>query len=180
MMNIHILRLNHRPSRDKRLTTHLFLAARALGAKGGAYTGIRDITLEQTIRDVVNNWGGDFTLKYGSSWRNMLSNWEGRTVHLTMYGLPIQNKIDEIIEDKVPKLVIVGGPKVPGDIYSMVDWNIAITNQPHSEVSALAIFLHELLQGKELVKDFPNANLRIIPKEHNKLVVRKQNNFESN
>ncbi|WP_192806472.1 RNA methyltransferase [Saccharolobus islandicus] len=34
MKDIYVLRLGHRPARDKRVTTHVILVARAFGAKG--------------------------------------------------------------------------------------------------------------------------------------------------
>ena len=68
------------------------------------------------------------------------------------------------------KLIVVGGAKVPGEIYEMADWNVAVTSQPHSEVSALAVFLHELYMGEELGLEFQGARLRIVPQSHGKLV----------
>ena len=87
-MSVHVLRLGHRPSRDKRVSTHLVLAARAFGARGATYTGKQDNSLEESIRSVVKEWGGNFTINYSSSWKNTIKNWEGRVIHLTMYGLP--------------------------------------------------------------------------------------------
>jgi tRNA (cytidine56-2'-O)-methyltransferase len=85
-----------------------------------------------------------------------------------MYGIPIQEIIHEIREDPNPKLIIVGGSKVPAEIYNQAEWNMAISNQPHSEVSALAVFLHELFQGTELNQKFHNGELEIEPQVHGK------------
>ena len=68
-------------------------------------------------------------------------------------------------------LVVVGGPKVPGEMYHMADYNISVTNQPHSEVAALAIALHEIQGGEELKKDFGKSKLRVLPKERGKQVI---------
>jgi tRNA (cytidine56-2'-O)-methyltransferase len=169
-MAVHVLRLGHRPSRDKRLTTHLILAARAFGASGATYTGRRDPTLEETVSDVVSDWGGSFSLDYAGSWRRVISGWEGRVVHLTMYGLPLQEVIDSVRGDPSEKLVVVGGAKVPGGVYGLADWNVSVTSQPHSEVSALAVFLHELFEGRELGGVFEGARLRVSPRERGKRV----------
>lgn len=163
-MNITVLRLGHRPHRDKRLSTHLLLAARALGATNSYYSGINDSQLETSIKKVCKEWGGQFSVKYLKNWRKLTQNWDGKIVHLTMYGISIQDTIEAIRKDTKPKLVIVGGVKVPKEIFEIADWNVSITTQPHSEVSALAIFLHELYQGSQLDQDFIGARLKIIPK----------------
>jgi tRNA (cytidine56-2'-O)-methyltransferase len=68
-------------------------------------------------------------------------------------------------------LVIVGGEKVPPEAYRLADWNVAVTNQPHSEVAALAVFLHEYFQGRELRKRFERARRRIVPQARGKKIV---------
>jgi tRNA (cytidine56-2'-O)-methyltransferase len=169
-MDVYVLRLGHRPSRDKRLSTHVILAARAFGASGATYTGDRDPGLEESIGRVVSEWGGPFSLEFAESWRSVVSGWRGRVVHLTMYGLPVREMISEIRGEDSDLLVVVGGAKVPGEIYGMVDWNIGVTSQPHSEVSALAVFLHELHEGKELGISFQGARKRVVPQTRGKRV----------
>jgi tRNA (cytidine56-2'-O)-methyltransferase len=85
-----------------------------------------------------------------------------------MYGLPLKEVIPEIRGDPSDKLVVVGGVKVPGEVYGLADWNVAVTSQPHSEVSALAVFLHELMEGRELDAVFEGARLRVVPQERGK------------
>ena len=169
-MAVRVLRLGHRPSRDKRLTTHLVLAARAFGACGAIYTGRRDPTLEETISGVVSDWGGSFSLEYAESWRRVISGWEGSVVHLTMYGMPLREAISSIRGDPSEKLVVVGGAKVPGEVYGLADWNVSVTSQPHSEVSALAVFLHGFFEGRELDLVFEGARRRISPRGRGKRV----------
>ncbi len=166
--SVAVLRLSHRPSRDKRVSTHLLLAARAFGAKKAYYTGIQDDSLEDSIRKITTDWGGDFTLEYADGWKPVIGSWEGKVVHLTMYGIPFQDAAKEIRSDPSPKLVVVGGAKVPGEVYGAAHWNVAVTGQPHSEVSALALFLHELYDGKELNLNFPGARLRVVPQARGK------------
>jgi tRNA (cytidine56-2'-O)-methyltransferase len=170
-MSITVLRLGHRPQRDKRLSTHLLLAARAFGAKKAFYSGSRDPKLEESINKVSQDWGGQFPLSYQKNWRKLIREWDGKIVHLTMYGLNIQNIIDEIRKDPSPKLVVVGGSKVPRDLYESATWNVSITTQPHSEVSALAVFLHEIFQGTELSKEYIGAKRKIIPNACGKEIV---------
>ncbi|MEM1833024.1 MAG: tRNA (cytidine(56)-2'-O)-methyltransferase, partial [Desulfurococcaceae archaeon] len=92
--------------------------------------------------------------------------------HLTMYGINIDEVIDEISSLGKDILVIVGAEKVPGYIYRLADYNVAIGNQPHSEVAALAVFLDRFYGGKELYLNFQNAKVRIIPSTRGKRVVR--------
>lgn len=174
-MGVTVLRLGHRPIRDKRVTTHLFLAARALGADGGIYSGVRDRSVEESILEVSKDWGGDFKVEYTEDWRRTIKEWRrrgGRVVHLTMYGIPLREVVSKIRDDTSEKLVVVGGAKVPPDVYHLSDWNVSITSQPHSEISALSIFLHEFFLGRELDREFECARLRIIPQEKGKRVIR--------
>jgi tRNA (cytidine56-2'-O)-methyltransferase len=98
----------------------------------------------------------------GQPWKTVLkqAKAEGRkTIHLTMYGVPLQDVVDQLRElDKI--LVVVGGPKVPGKVYHEADYNVAVTSQPHSEIAALAIALHEIQSGEELKRSITPARLR--------------------
>ena len=159
-----ILRIGHRPERDQRVTTHVGLTARALGAKG-MYLAAADKGVVESIGDVVERWGGEFFCQDNVKWRSCIKDWKaqgGVVVHLTMYGLNLPDIIDEIRpNNKI--LVIVGAEKVPGDIYGLADYNVAVTGQPHSEISSLALFLDNLFQGKEFACEFPGAQIKIIP-----------------
>jgi len=169
-----LLRLGHRIARDKRVTTHLFLAARALGMEAAVYSGTRDRNIEETIMEVCKSWGGIFSLQYTDDYRKFVKEWrnQNRTVvHLTMYGIPIREQIEEVRNNHADKLIIVGGEKVPREIYDLADWNTSVSSQPHSEVSALSIFLHELFEGRELEKEFVGAKQKIVPQKRGKKVV---------
>jgi tRNA (cytidine56-2'-O)-methyltransferase len=162
-MTITVLRLGHRPQRDKRLSTHLILCARALGAKLAIYTGTEDPKLEEGIAKIVQEWGGDFMLEYASSHRSIIRNWEGKIVHLTMYGIQADEVAMEVRKVEEPLLIVVGGAKVPWDVYEEADWNVSVTTQPHSEVSALAIFMYLLDEEGSLRHEFPGARIKITP-----------------
>ncbi|MFH0748907.1 MAG: tRNA (cytidine(56)-2'-O)-methyltransferase [Candidatus Bathyarchaeota archaeon] len=174
-MEVVVLRLGHRYVRDDRVTTHVFLTARAFGAIRAFYSGQRDEKLEERVKEVVKMWGGPFEIIYVPDWKQIIQQWKdanGELVHLTIYGLPIQNIIHELRESTRNKMVIVGGAKVPGIVYTLADWNISITSQPHSEISALSIFLHELFDGNELSKTFMDTKLKVIPEAKGKKVLK--------
>jgi len=164
-----ILRIGHRPERDQRVTTHVGLTARALGARG-MYLAASDKGVVQSIADVAERWGGEFFCEDNVKWRACIKEWKtagGIVVHLTMYGLNLPDIIGEIQPHK-KILVIVGAEKVPGEIYGLADFNVAVTGQPHSEISSLALFLDHLSSGTELRTEFPGAQIRIIPSKAGK------------
>jgi tRNA (cytidine56-2'-O)-methyltransferase len=171
-MKIFVLRLGHRKFRDERISTHCGLVARALGANGIIYSGEKDDGIIESVKNVVKKWGGKFEVYYEENWRKILKNWNGKIIHLTMYGIPIQNKIDEIRKCNEDLLIVIGSEKVPFEVYKLADWNIAITNQPHSEVAALAIFLDKFFMGKELNINFENPEVKIIPQEKGKKLIK--------
>lgn len=163
-MAVTVLRLGHRPERDKRVTTHCALVARAFGAKEIVYSGDKDPKFEKTIKDVVKSWGGPFSVKYVKNWRSFIKKFKGKKIHLTMYGMPFEEK-------PLPRgdvLVIVGAEKVPGEVYELSDQNIAVGNQPHSEIAALSVYLY-IINGVR--KRFSHADLRITPMVKGKKVV---------
>ncbi|MDI6895695.1 tRNA (cytidine(56)-2'-O)-methyltransferase [Methanocella conradii] len=178
MSEIVVLRLGHRPERDARVTTHVGLTARALGASGMLLTS-SDKSVAGSIEGVVKSWGGDFWVKTGVSYRSAIKKWKeagGVVVHLTMYGINMPERIGKLREEYRVKdiMVVVGAEKVPGDVYGLADYNIAVGNQPHSEIAALALFLDWLQDGKEFERAFEGGELMIMPSEHGKSVVRKQ------
>lgn len=167
--DVRVLRLGHRPERDQRVTTHVALTARALGAKG-MYLAANDDGVRKSVTDVANRWGGDFFVENDVSWKKVIREWKadgGIVVHLTMYGLRLTDAVDEIkANEKV--LIVVGAEKVPSDIYDLADYNISVTTQPHSEISSLALILDRLFDGSELNREYPDAEMKIIPTEHGK------------
>jgi len=164
-----ILRIGHRPERDQRVTTHVGLTGRALGARG-MYLAASDKGVVQSIADVTERWGGEYFCEDNVKWRSCIKEWKadgGVVVHLTMYGLNLPDVIGEIRPNgKI--LVIVGAEKVPGEIYGLADYNVAVTGQPHSEISSLALFLDHLFAGTELKNEFSGAHIRIIPSKAGK------------
>ncbi|MGA2573833.1 MAG: tRNA (cytidine(56)-2'-O)-methyltransferase [Candidatus Methanomethylicaceae archaeon] len=173
MRKIVVLRLGHRPIRDKRITTHVCLVARAFGAEGIYIAGSRDEALMESLRKVVVAWGGPFWLEFTPRPLSLVKEWEkegGKVVHLTMYGVPIRVAVTELLPEKASLLVVVGGEKVPREYYREADLNVAITNQPHSEAAALAIFLDRMTAGSWEDISFKDARLRIVPSNKGKIV----------
>jgi tRNA (cytidine56-2'-O)-methyltransferase len=170
--SIQVLRLGQRYVRDDRTLTHLCLVSRALGAES-IYLEDAEKDVTGTIDEVNRTWGGDFRTILGTSWRKVIQDAkkEGRkVVHLTMYGIPIQDAAPDLRKEE-KLLVVVGGPKVPGKVYGEADYNVSVTSQPHSEIAALAIVLHEIQSGEELKRTFQKSKLRILPTAHGKRVV---------
>lgn len=162
-----ILRLGHRIGRDKRVTTHVALTARAFGANK-MFLSSKDAGLLRSVRSVVARFGGDFEIEDGVDWKKLVRTWQGAVVHLTMYGLPIGDALPRIPKGNL--LVVVGAEKVPPEIYEMAHFNVSVGNQPHSEVAAVAVFLDRLLGG-EGVRRVVKGRLTIIPSERGKTVV---------
>jgi tRNA (cytidine56-2'-O)-methyltransferase len=172
-----ILRWGHRPQRDARLTSHVALAARALGASGFVLSDVVDEKIRETVEKVAETWGGEFSFEMGSRWRDVVRDWKlkgGVTVHLTAYGENVQTSdvLERIRNSQKDVLVIVGSQKVPREFYSaeVSDYNVAVGNQPHSECAALAIFLDRFFKGEPLGKGFANAKVKIVPQDRGKKV----------
>src|SRR5215207_5506842 len=143
-MNISVLRIGHRLVRDDRVTTHAELVARAFGAEMIYMTGILDESIKDTVASVSERWGGRFKVEIIQDWKKE----GGKVAHLTMYGINIDD-IAERLRKESKVLVIIGAEKVPQEAYKLADYNIAIGNQPHSEIAALAIFLDRIFTGEQ-------------------------------
>ena len=168
-MNIEVLRMGERLVRDDRATTHVALVARALGAKRIYMSGVNPDIID-TISKINITWGGSFEIKITDKWKSIIKDCKKRSmkiVHLTMYG----ENINKVSINEQDLLIIVGAEKIPREIYDIVDYNVAIGNQPHSEIGALAIFLDRLQVGKQFDNQFDNAQKRIIPTINGKNVV---------
>jgi len=180
MPKIVVLRWGHRLQRDARLTTHVVLTARALGASGLILSDIKDERIKETVAKVTKNWGGPFFFEMGVSWKKAVKEWKekgGTVVHLTAYGENIQTSdvLQRIKASERDVLVLVGSQKVPKEFFSksVSDFNVAIGNQPHSECASLAIFLDCFFEGKELTRSFENAKMKIIPQKRSKKTAKK-------
>jgi len=161
-----VLRLGHRPDRDKRMTTHVGLTARAFGIDR-MYMPDVNHEIKDSLEDVADRFGGDFSVDEKKDWEALIKEWEGETIHLTMYGEDIggffqKNKIKD-------PLIIVGSKKVPRKVYDMADHNVAVGAQPHSEVASLAVFLDRY--NNRSIPGLAGGDISILPSESEKRVL---------
>jgi tRNA (cytidine56-2'-O)-methyltransferase len=164
---ITVLRIGHRPERDKRITTHVALVARAFGADR-ILVDTRDLDMERHFSSTCERWGGSTTIKTGVKYREEMKHFKGQIVHLTMYGEEL-GKAMETLDPAKDLMIVVGAEKVPREVYELSTINVSIGNQPHSEVAALAVFLYRFNDGKMPV--FPDGQMKIIPDPRGKTVV---------
>ena len=177
-----VFRLGHRLPRDERISTHVALVARAFGASKVIYSGQKDSSLEESIKRIGLKWGAntpvntEFTIEYEEkevSRVKKLKNEGFFLVHLTMYGTGV-DEIKKECEKEEKILIIVGGEAVPSEIFRLSNVNISVTNQPHSEVAALAIALDRIYCGKEMNFDQFKGSIEIEPSKIGRKIVKKK------
>ncbi len=166
-----VLRLGYRRGRDPRITTHLALVARAMGADGFLLAGDEDKEMFDNLNSVSDRFGGNLETEHVSGMGHLKHHVAngGVAVHLTMYGEPFRKAIPKIRRDR-PVLIVVGGAKVPGDVFKICQHNVAVGNQPHSEVAALALFMDAWFGESGSERNFDNARLIIEGTNDGKLV----------
>lgn len=168
---IEVVRIGQRLVRDDRVTTHVALVARAFGAARILMSEVNP-EIKDTVGKINKTWGGNFAVEFFEKWRPVVKRKkeDGFTiVHLSMYGQEI-NVVQESLKKEKNVLVVVGAEKVPREIYEMADYNVGIGCQPHSEISALAILLDRIQEGRQFERKFPDAIRRIIPSRNGKNV----------
>ena len=133
------------------------------------YLSKPDSRVVTTIDEVVAKFGGDFEIEPLTNPRKFAKKWKGQIVHLTMFGLPLEDFEDKLRAEMSPILFIIGAEKVPPWTFEYADYNISIGNQPHSEVSALAITLSRLNENY-MTQEF-GGPLQVIPSiDHRKMI----------
>ncbi|MCR4335254.1 MAG: tRNA (cytidine(56)-2'-O)-methyltransferase [archaeon] len=170
-----VLRYGHRYVRDYRVTSHCCLVARAFGANKVEVIGDKDESIENTVNTMNKQWGKGANVEFFDSWRKRITHYKQKgftSVHLTMYGLPVQ-ETEQTLRGFDKLLVIIGSQKVEKEVYEMADYNVSVTLQPHSEIAAMAVFLDRLQEGKELAKKFAGAKINIEPMAKGKKVSKK-------
>ena len=170
-MNIEVLRIGQRIVRDDRVTTHVALVARAFGATK-IYMNEVNPEIRDTINKINETWGGKFKIEIITKWKDIINSKKNtsKIVHLTMYGENI-NEIQDKIQQEDNILIVVGAEKGPREVYEQAHYNVSIGNQPHSEVSALAILLDRLQKGGQFEKKFSDSKRSIIPSKNGKNVI---------
>ena len=137
---VSVLRLGHRRERDKRITSHLGLTARAFGADEVILAGEEDESALETWRSVSERFGGDFECRYETNPLSFLRRFAkdagdgkpGEIVHLTMYGESWRESLG-VIERNRPIVIVVGGTKVPGEVFRLAKYNISVKPLPKTE-----------------------------------------------
>ncbi len=127
-----------------------------------------DIGLKDTIQDVSERFGGRFSVEERKDWKRLIEEWDGDSIHLTMYGTKIDDFFSERDEVEEP-LVIVGAEKVPREVYELADHNVSVGDQPHSEVAALAVFMDRY--NKREIPGFSSGTMNILPSDGEKRVI---------
>ena len=170
-MAIEVLRIGQRVVRDDRVTTHVALVSRAFGAKKIFMDEVNP-EIKDTLEKINHTWGGDFQIEIIDNWKSLLKQKQktAKIIHLTMYGESI-NKISNQIKTEENILIVVGAEKVPREVYELADYNVSIGNQPHSEISALAVLLDRIQDGNQFSKTFDDAKRTIIPTNQGKKVI---------
>ncbi|MCI4370077.1 MAG: tRNA (cytidine(56)-2'-O)-methyltransferase [Thermoplasmata archaeon] len=166
---VSVLRVGHRAGRDPRLTTHVALAARAFGAER-LYLHPPDPALAERVDRVRRQWGGAFAVEGVDDWKKFVREFDGTVVHLTMYGEPLAGVLARLRKSPAV-LFVVGGAKVPPQLYGLATHNVAVGHQPHSEVAALAVALAEL-RGVPGPGAWPGATHVLVPQARGKAVER--------
>ena len=170
-MVIEVVRIGQRVVRDDRVTTHVALVSRSFGAEKIFMTEVNP-EIKDTLEKINNIWGGNFIVEFIENWKSIIKKKkeEGfKIIHLSMYGQKI-NDVQMQLRTEEKMLVIVGAEKVPREIYELADYNVGVGSQPHSEISALAILLDRIQNGKQFEKVFPDAKRKIIPTKKGKNV----------
>ena len=170
-MEIEVVRIGQRLVRDDRVTTHVALVSRAFGAERIFMTEINP-EIKDTLKKINQTWGSDFEVEFIDKWKPIVKTKKEdsfKIVHLTMYGENI-NDVQEKIQEEEKILVVVGAEKVPREIYELADYNVGVGNQPHSEISALAVLLDRIQKGGQFEKTFSGAKRKIIPTKKGKNV----------
>jgi tRNA (cytidine56-2'-O)-methyltransferase len=171
-MVIEVLRIGQRLIRDDRVTTHVALVARAFGASK-IYMNEINPEIKNTLEKVNKTWGSNFEIVFIDDWKKVIKDRKRNSftiIHLTMYGENINDK-ESLLKEENDLLIVVGAEKVPREFYDLSDYNIAIGNQPHSEISALAVLLDRVQEGRQFSSAFLDAQRKIVPTRQGKRVI---------
>jgi tRNA (cytidine56-2'-O)-methyltransferase len=141
--------------------------ARAFGAER-LYLNPPDPELARRVSEVSARFGGSFEVEGTENWKSVVRQFDGVVVHLTMYGLPMERFLPRLRGVR-SILLVVGGAKVPNELYRLATHNLAVGHQPHSEVGALAVVLSSL-RGTPGPGAWPGARQAIVPRARGKMV----------
>jgi tRNA (cytidine56-2'-O)-methyltransferase len=147
----------------------LCLTSRALGASEIIFIGKKsDSKILHYMESLNKKWGGRFKVKFTKSSKEALkSASKYAKVYLTRYGMPLQEKSYTLRTYKNMLLIVTLQDKDEmNPMHKIADFNISVSSQPHCSAAAIAIFLHEFYNGRELAMHFENAQFKLVPHEH--------------
>ncbi|EQD48684.1 tRNA 2'-O-methylase [mine drainage metagenome] len=164
MLNVLVI---GKPSYEK--IVDLCLIARAFGASGIVFTS-EDKRLESKsqrfCKDICDKWGGKFSVSFTANWKSYLREKRNyKTIYLTRYGIPMK-QMEYTIRTYKNVLAIVSFSEKIKELYTIADFNISITSQPHTTASSITALLRTYYHDRELSMHFENAKYKIIPEQH--------------
>jgi len=143
------------------------LTARALGASEIIFTRGRETKISHYMGNLEREWGGTFKVSFNSDYRKVMDEANMyKKVYLTRYGTPLRKMMYPIKTYKNIMLIVSSVKASSPSLHELADFNVSVTDQPHCGSAAIAIFLHEFYQGRELAVHFENSKYKVIPKEH--------------
>ena len=166
-----VLRLGHRPERDQRVTTHVGLTARALGARRFFLAG-DDQGVVSSIGDVVERWGGGFEAENNVKWRRCIADWKagGRE-----RGPPDHVRAEPARRDRRgphPRPGAGRGRGREGPGRGLRPRRLQRRGHepaPLGDRGARGLPRSGTSRGARLTASFPGARIRVVPSAHGKL-----------
>lgn len=138
------------------------LASRAFGASSVIFTSRKNNKLVNYFKSVNRQWGGRFEIRFERDWERVLEEKKRyEKIYLTKSGAPIGKMMYRIRTYKNILLIATLAENLK-KLDGMIDYNVSVTTQPHSSVSAIAVFLHMFFSGRELAVRFNNARSKIV------------------
>ncbi len=138
------------------------LASRAFGASSVIFTSRSKPKLVRYFRAISSKWGGKFDVRYEKDWERVISEKRGyEKIYLTKSGAPIAKMMYRVRTYKNILLIATLSENLK-KLDERVDYKVSVTTQPHSSVSAIAVFLHVFYSGRELAIRFNNARYKVI------------------
>lgn len=148
---------------------NIILASRAFGANAVIFTTTDKKSMNKMKRlcqSVSKEWGGTFNIQFISNWKTFIPKKKNyKSIYLTRYGIGITEKEYELRTYKNILLILSVSENIK-ELYNIADFNISITHQPHTIISAIVAFLSVYYHGRELALHFENAEYKIIPEVH--------------
>lgn len=150
----------------REVMTDICMTSRAFGASKISFTCNEDRKVANAVGKISDAWGGKFAISFNADYKKMMSNSPNyKKIFLTQYGLPVQ-KVNHSLRTYKNIMVIVSlTDALAQRLIDAADFNVSITTQPHSSVSAIAVFLHTYFNGRENAMQFENAKMKVIPME---------------